>query len=502
MSARYFFFFFGLFFVGSLSALVAQTNDWNVGAGGNPARNGISTHFGPESDFLLWEGSLGSVIAQQAAIDDNVVLSTRIFNLGDTQGGTLLVAQDLFTGDTLWTKDLPVDFPDTDWRTRLSAAQDGVVYATRSGNTNASFLYALDLEDGSLLWKSEDLIDESSTESAAFTSDGDLVIGNFNSVIRIKHEDGTTVWETPRSTPTSNGQSVAVYGNRGYYWESSPFGPVISVIDLETGEYLYESNGIGGGLVQQVNPFVGPNGTVYAPRTQNNAISDTLVAFRDNGTNLERLWSIPIGYVPFATFGVGPDGSVYSYSAEGEILRLNPEDGSVLNTSQQIFTSISASPRMAIDAAGYIFVTNSETADGALYSFNPDLTFRWSVPITNVNVGGPAIGQNGTLVVCGIGSNVQAYAGTGPSNQEEVKSMIDLAVFPNPTSGQLTLKGQALATNTWQIIDIQGRVIWQRSNWGETILELEVGHWPAGSYFIQVLQNGQMQNAGQFQIIH
>ncbi len=67
---------------------------------------------------------------------------------------------------------------------------------------------------------------------------------------------------------------------------------------------------------------------------------------------------------------------------------------------------------MAIDANGYVFVTNGEFASGGLYSFNPDLTPRWSESITNVNIGGPAIGENGTMVVCGVGTNVRAYQGS------------------------------------------------------------------------------------------
>jgi outer membrane protein assembly factor BamB len=390
----------------------AFPDNWQVGSGGKSTRQGLSTEYGPEDATLLWQNGVSAVIAQQAVIEGNIVAMSRIFNINNVLYGTSVVAQDLMTGDTLWTAILPVDFPDTDWRSRVSAIRDGKVYATRSGNTNYSYMYALDALTGVIVWKSEGLVNESSTESCAFASDGDLIVGNFDSIIRINKEDGTTVWETDRSAPTSNGQEVSVFGDRGYYWEPSPFGPVVSAIDLNTGAYLFSSEALTGGLIQQLCLFIGPDGIIYAPRSANNPVTDFLFALKDNGEAFEELWNVPIGFVPFSTSAVGPDGSIYTYSVNGEVMRLDPSDGSVLNTSETVFTALSASPRMAIDANGYVFVTNGEFATGKLFSFNPDLTTRWTESITNVNIGGPAIGASGTLVVCGVGPNVRAYQGT------------------------------------------------------------------------------------------
>ncbi|MBN1340313.1 MAG: PQQ-binding-like beta-propeller repeat protein [Bacteroidales bacterium] len=390
----------------------ALADGWNVGSGGKPSRHSQSSESGPEASVLLWQGGQPSVIAQQAVIDGDIVVMSRIFNLNDVLHGTVLVAHDLHTGDTLWTADLPVDFPSSDWRNRVSAIRGGVVYATRSGNTNYSFVYALDAGTGAVLWKSEETINESSTEGASFASDGDLIVGNFNSVMRIESTDGTTKWQTPRSCPTSNGQEVSVFENRCYYWEASPYGPKVGVMDIETGAYLFSSDALSGGIIQQLGLFVGPDGTVYAPRSMNNPVTDFLFALTDKGASFEIKWSVPIGYIPFSTAGTGPDGSVYTYSVSGEVIRLDPATGNVLNTSTGILSSTSSSPRMAIDANGYVFVTNGEFATGNFYSFNPDLSLRWNEPIQNVNVGGPAIGKNGTLIVCGVGTNVRAYQGS------------------------------------------------------------------------------------------
>ncbi|MEZ5148644.1 MAG: PQQ-binding-like beta-propeller repeat protein [Bacteroidales bacterium] len=433
-------------------------DNWPVGSGGKPTRHSLSSESGPEAADLLWQNGVSAVIAQQAVIEGNVVAMSRIFNLNNVLQGTKIVAQDLSTGDTLWTSILPVDFPDTDWRSRVSAMNNGAVYATRSGNTNYSYMYALDVADGSIIWKSEGLVNESSTESCAFASNGDLIVGNFDNIIRIDHTDGTTVWQTDRSCPTSNGQEVSVFGDRGYYWEPAVAGPKVSVINLETSEYLYSSESLSAGLIQQLGMMIGTDGTIYAPRSMNNGTTDFMFALKDDGTGFEELWSTPIGYIPFSSGGIGPDGTIYTYSSAGAIIRLDPADGSVLNTSQTIFTSVGASPRIAIDANGYVFVTNGEFATGKIFSFNPDLSTRWTENITNVNIGGPAIGANGTMVVCGVGTNVRAYEGSYSllagftANETEVCAESNV-MFTDQSNGDIsswdwTFEGGDPATST------------------------------------------------------
>jgi outer membrane protein assembly factor BamB len=394
----------------AVCAGLAGAEDWETGVGGNAARNSLSPRLGPVQREILWEGSLPGIVAQQAIIDGSLVVTNRIASF-DIPTGTWIVAHDLFTGELKWQQQLPYDFPGSSWRSRASAMRDGLVYATRAGNTNLDYLYALGQADGEIVWQSEDLVDEGSTESLAFAADGDLIAGNFDALLRIDKDTGDTVWSTPRSCPTTSGCQASVYGDHVYLWEASPQGPEVSVFDIETGDWLYSSEAIGGGFIQQVGLLVGPDGTVYAPRTQNNPITDFFVAFEDTGLALVEKWSVPMGYTPFASFGVGPDGSVYTYSADKEILRLDPATGSILDTSIPLRAAgeITLAARVAIGADGILYVTNGGFADGRLFSFDPDLTLRWSVPITNVNVGGPALGPCGVLLVCGIGADVRAY---------------------------------------------------------------------------------------------
>ncbi len=401
-----------------LSALLVPgiaAAQWNVGVGGVPARHSLSAQQGPGAAKLLWAGTQGCVVAQQAVIDGDVVVVNRIFNLGNTLGGTLIEAHDLHTGATLWSKSLPVSFADS-WRNRVTGIRDGRVYATRSGNTNAEYLYALSPVDGSILWTSDDLITETTTESVCYAPDGDIITtgaGASARLIRIDAATGDTVWKTPGTCPTSGGCDAAVSGNRAYMFQATAGGPQVTAVDLATGLKLYSGAGIGGGFIQQVAPFVGPDGTVYAPRTQNNALTDFLVAYTDTGTALVEKWRVPLGYCPFASFGVGPDGSVYSYSPAREIERRDPATGALLDTSAPVPNDGSFSPRMAVDALGRVYLTNGSFSAGRLLCYAPDLALLWSEAVANVNVGGPALGADGVLVVCGTANTVRTYQCAG-----------------------------------------------------------------------------------------
>ncbi|NNF44345.1 MAG: PQQ-binding-like beta-propeller repeat protein [Phycisphaerales bacterium] len=391
----------------TLALTATALADWNTGVGGNATRDGLAEVVGPAGPDVLWTGSLPAIVAQQAVIDGDLVVVSRIGSF-TIPTGTWIVAHELATGDIRWQTQLPESFPGKSWRSRVTAIRDGQVYATRAGNTNAEYLYALDPADGSIIWRSDDLIDESSTESLSFAPNGDLIAGNFSSVMRIDRTDGSTVWTASRGCPTTDGCAAAVFGDRVYVWEPSPFGPIVSAFDLGSGAELYSSEPRGGGFIEQLGLLVGPDGTIYAPRTQNNPVTDFFVAFTDTGAGFEEKWRVPMGYTPFASFAVGPDGSVYSYSRDQEVIRIDPDEGTILDTSIPIAGDF-FSPRIAIDAEGKVFVTNGSFDGGSLFAFDADLTLRWQKLIDNVNLGGPALGDGGVMVVCGVGGNVIAY---------------------------------------------------------------------------------------------
>ena len=493
---------FFVLLVGILSSTLLAA-DWNTGTGGNSLRNSLTTEFGPEANDVLWEGGLPSQFAQPAVIEGNIAVMSRTFNIADPLHGTLIVAHDLMTGDTLWTTELPVTLPDTDWRSRVCAIRDGVVYATRSGNTNFAPIYALNAQTGAELWRSDDAVDESSTESPVFAENGDLIIGGFTFLLRINHTNGDRVWRTTRTSPTSGGSEAVVFDNHVYLWEASPQGPKVTAFNLESGARLYSSVALGAGFIQQVSLFVGSDGTVYAPRSQNNESTDYLIALDDDGASLVERWRSPLGFVPFASFGEGPDGSIYSYTRDHRVLRINSGSGAGIDTSA-VFSSDFYQPRIAVDAHGTIFLTNGGFSQGMLLSFNQDLTLRWSLDVPNINIGAPAIGNGGTMIICGIGTNVIAFRGTSPNAvDDEVVSNVTTPMlnqnYPNPFNASTMISFElehaahvnltVYNTLGMQVATLVDRVLGE----GNQTVNFDASGLASGNYYCRLLIDGRTE---------
>lgn len=438
----------------------AALADWHTGVGGSSSRDGRSPEIGPDTPDVRWEEGRSALVAQQGVAEGSILVTSRIQSF-TIPTGTWVVAQDLDDGGELWAIQLPYDFPGSSWRSRVTAIRDGVVYATRAGNTNADPLYALDAADGTILWDSDALITEGSTESIAFAPDGDPIVGNQSSLVRIESTDGSTVWEVPRSCPTSSGCQATVFGDRVYIWQQSPGGPVVSAFDLATGDFRYSSPSISGGLVQQVGLFCGPDGTVYAPRTQNNPVTDFLVSLTDTGTGFDENWRVPLGYCPFASFGIALDGSVYAYSTDFEVVKLDASTGTELAASDPIVFDSSFSPRMAVDGEGKVYLTNGGFDSGRVYCFDADLDELWSEPVFRVNVGGPVMGEGGIVVVCGTGDVVRAYGGDASVDvASTISPVVGLAApHPNParTGTSIPFVLDHPASVVLEVIDPAGR---------------------------------------------
>ena len=173
-------------------------------------------------------------------------------------------------------------------------------------------------------------------------------------------------------------------------------------------------------------------------------------------------------------------------------MRVNPHTGAIEDSSEIMVTDF-FQPRMAIESTGIIYVTNGGFSQGALYSFDPDLTTRWSEPISNVNIGGPAIGQNGTLVVCGTGTDVRAYRGAPLDVEEDrqipyITTLKLLQNYPNPFNATTKIEYElpSQATVSIEIYDLIGRRVTALLN------ELQ----PAGHH--QVVWNAKDQSSGTY----
>lgn len=395
----------------------AELHDW-FNSGGNAGRYGLSAEAGPDAADELWSGGRPSIIAWQPVIEGNLAFMVRQVCFPPPHGGCApadapVVAMELDTGDELWAEDVP--FEAGDWTTWIAGVHDHRVYAARSGNGASVFarIYALDVEDGQPLWISDDEVSAGPYDGVVFAPNGDLIIGSFADLWRISAADGSTLWHSARLCSVSSSCGAARHGQAVYVADAAPGGHVIKRFDLDSGNMMYQSPVMPGFTIQNT-PMVGPDGTVYLSRTQNNPNTDFFYAFDDTGSALVEKWHVPAGWTTTSELAVGPDGSVYAMAPGNVLVRLNPTDGDIQDSAGTISNDGSPTARLAIDDLGRLFFSNGEFSLGRLFSFDADLTARWDVPVTNINIGGPALGCCGTLVVCGVSTDVRAYR-SGPA---------------------------------------------------------------------------------------
>lgn len=389
-------------------ATPALSQDW-CNAGGNAQRNGQTTEIGPTVPEILWDGGRTSIIAWQPVIEGRRVFMVRQAAFPPESDQSPVVAMDLDTGDELWFRDIPAD--PGDWTTSVLGVKDGRVYATRAGNGSSvsAPIYALDAETGGTLWFSTEETTIGFYDGAVFADDGDIIAADFRKIKRFDAATGDLVWEADRSCSVSGTCGGAIYDGKIYVIDSAAGGHRVKRFDLDSGAFEVESELMPGFLIQ-TTPMIGPDGTIYVQRTQNNPTVDFFYALDDNGPDITIRWEVEAGWTTTSEFAVGNDGSVYAINRDYAIMKIDAATGDVIDSTLPLDGGAS-SPRMAIDRDGNLFVSNGEFATGRFFSFDADLEKRWSVPVRNINIGGPAIGPDGTLIVAGVGTDIRAFRG-------------------------------------------------------------------------------------------
>jgi hypothetical protein len=391
---------------GAAASCLAQ--DW-TNSGGNAGRNGLTSQVGPDAATVLWSTGRPSIIAWQPVTEGPRVFMVRQSGFPPEPNSNLspVVGMDLNTGAELWPP-VNITFNTGDWTTWVAGLNNGRVYASRSGGggnvtpfpNGQAKMYGIDVVTGAIVYTSVGTTCAGPYEGAVFAPNGDLIIGDFRNITRLKASDGTYAWQNTRvgSVGGSCGAAINAAANAVYVCDAVAGGHVIKRFDLDTGTFRYQGP-LMPGLTVQNQPLVGPDGTIYMSRTQNNAAVDFFYAFNDTGTAITQRWVMPAAWTTTSEYGVGPDGNVYMVAPGYLIKRLSSVDGSTLNTSTVVVNDYSQ--RMGVDALGRLFYSNGEFGVSTVHSFNADLTLRWSVPVSNVNIGAPAIGQSGTLIVAG-----------------------------------------------------------------------------------------------------
>jgi hypothetical protein len=210
------------------------------------------------------------------------------------------------------------------------------------------------------------------------------------------------------------------------------------------------------GFTLQNTPLVGSDGTIYLSRTQNNPAVDYFYAFSDTGAEFVEKWHRACAWTTFSEFAVGPDGGVYCILPGPRIGKID-SNGEVIAQSELIgdpeYTYLS--PHFAVDALGIVYFSNGGFDDGRLYVFTSDLVPLWNVSVPNINIGGPVLGENGTLLVCGTGTMMRAYRSSQPPQPS-----FDISITGGGTKVQaaLTNKGGGNATQVDWTISVTGGI--------------------------------------------
>ncbi len=439
--------------------MICFGGDWS-NSGGNSGRNGLSSEVGPLNSNLLWSGGRTSLIAWQPVTEGTRVFMIRQLGWAETPDDSPVVCMDIETGEELWAVNIP--YETGDWTTWIAGVNDGLVFVSRSGNgaSVSAKLYALSLDDGTVVWESTAEITAGPYDGVVFAADGDPIVASFQNIWRFDSEDGSVVWESSRTASVSGTCGGCLYGYAFYVVDVAVNGHVLVRYDAETGVEMYQGP-LMQGFTAQCTPMVSPDGIIYFNRSQNNPVTDFFYAFEDDGASITEKWHTPTVNAAGPEFGIGSDGSVLFVIPGPRLARINPADGSIIDQTD-VLPNYSKS-RIAVSSDGTVFFSNGEFATGRLYAFTEDLSLLWEVPVTNINIGGPALGQGGTLVVCGNGTIVRAYRddnGIDAGNDPYPSGPI-MAVTPNPSSGPVIiyLSGGMFTEALVTVFDLSGRTI-------------------------------------------
>jgi outer membrane protein assembly factor BamB len=391
-----------------LSVAGTASAQWHTSQGGTAARDGRVIAQGPLSAQAGWTSSKTNQKALTPIVADGLVIAGRTSNFMDPDA-TDLVAYELATGAVRWQVTLPKNALNAGFMVHPVAWTDGKVIATRAGSFSFDeYLYALDPADGSILWQSADLVNFAWAASPALAPNGDLFVnGPGQTFMRIDAATGQTVWQVPFGTFEEIANGVWIKG-RLYAKHAVGQGEIVRRFDPDTGALLYQSAQINAQSTGHLNLFGGPDGTIYWPLQ-----GSGLYALEDTGTGFNVRWSSPMRSTVWSTFAVGPQGHVYSYSPNSEIVKLNPVTGTVVATGH---TGLQlATVRSCIDAGGNLYVAGSGSGAGphVLFAFDPDLNLLWQETLAPSPMGAVVLADNGTLITVGTDKHVRTWLNPG-----------------------------------------------------------------------------------------
>jgi hypothetical protein len=374
----------------SISLLYSQ--NWPT-IGGSNQRNGLSKITGPDSVTTpIWSVSSSQTVIGNSifSFGDKFVTARAVFSPYTSK----LECRSLIDGNLLWEK---MVYPTSIMYT--VGFNEDAVYAHDYSNDS---LYALSPIDGSVKWAVDEYM-FGGNSGILFACNGDPIVRGK----RLDKNTGQTIWFYDYIVPVGPNAGYAASNTTFYHYSGTINTPKkLFALDIETGQFKYETDELPGDGDQEWPITIGNDGTIYLKRD-----GGKLYAFGDTGSELRIKWE----YTPTATempgyFGSAANGDLYIIDND-TVKLLNSLDGSVLSKSN-ISVSGSFYSTISVDGEGKVYVCNN---DNKMFCFSSDLqTVIWELNVPNLTYCGPALNRDGTLIISGAGTEIKAYKTNNP----------------------------------------------------------------------------------------
>ncbi len=462
--------------------------------GGNSNRDGYNPAFYdfPSGSDRTFNAPF-SIWGMQIFSNGRFFATTRYTSLSPLRA--LIAAFNFGSSNPVWT------YGETSGVNVIMGVDENNIYVRDFQQNGSDTIIALNIQTGALVWKSRFTVERGIIWTAAFTSNGDLVLPGSGTkrIMRINHLNGDTVWTNSRIIPNTGAECMCINGSTLYAWEGSITTPkTVIAIDVNTGLTKYSSQTLPGDGDQEIPFTVSKDGIVYCIRD-----GGLMYALKDNGTGFTEIWSRAVQH-PVGTYtqiAIGKDSSVYIPYGR-KIFRLNHINGIVLDSSVELASTGTINPRFAIGQAGLINVSNgaSEPSEGKYFTFSLNLqTLYFDVPFTYNYYSGPVqCGETAApyLLITGAGTEIKAKYNLiqninllSSENGDGYKLEQN---YPNPFNPVTKISYELRVTNYVSIIvyDILGKgirsLVNQKLDAGKYAVEFNGSDLPSGVYIYRL----------------
>ena len=368
------------------------------------SHTGRTSYTGPAAPQVKWAFTAGDGIASSPAIaaDGTVYVGAGWSFDGVTDSSLYAINPD---GSLKWrypTRDGVFSSP--------AIGPDGTVYFSSMDN----HVYALEDagNSGSFKWRYS--LGTMAYSSPAVGSDGTVYVGSLNFRMYALAPSGLLKWSYPTdfcvfSSPAIGPGGEIYFGSKDHH--------LYALQDMTTHGNLAWRCATGtffDGHFVDSSPAIGSDGTLYVGTDPYGGggkdpvpVDSVFFAVNPDGT---LKWKFPMGDGAESSPAIGPDGTVYVGSFDGNLYAIRDEGSAgVLKWAFPTGGAVDGSP--AVDGCGVVYFGSR---DSTIYAVNPDGTLRWSFKTAGEIESSPSIDADGTLYVGSFDGHLYAIGSAGP----------------------------------------------------------------------------------------